>query len=51
MYLKSHPDFTGFLIFDDMDMPHLRKYLVRTDPYHGWDEERDQFARKLMKKF
>lgn len=50
-YLLAHPDFTGFLIFDDMNMPHLKDYLVQTDSFHGWDAERDTFARNLMKKF
>jgi hypothetical protein len=50
-YLLAHPDFSGFLIFDDMMMPHLKDYLVQTDSFHGWDAERDTFARTLAKKF
>ena len=50
-YLLSHPDYTGFVIFDDMYMPHLKDYLVQTDSFHGWDAERDQYARNIMKKF
>ena len=50
-YLLEHPDFTGFIIFDDILMTHLRDYLVHTNPMIGWDEERDQYARKIIQKF
>lgn len=50
-YLIQHRDYSGFLIFDDLDMPELGKYLVHTDPYQGWNEERDAFARNIVKKF
>lgn len=50
-YLLAHPDFTGFLIFDDMNMPHFQSYLVQTDSFHGWDEEKDKLARNIVRKF
>jgi hypothetical protein len=50
-YLLAHPDFSGFLIFDDMDMPHFEDYLVQTDPFKGWNAERDRAARRIVKKF
>jgi hypothetical protein len=50
-YLLAHPDFSGFLIFDDMDMPHFEDYLVKTDPFKGWNAERDRSARRIAKKF
>ena len=50
-YLLEHPDFTGFLIFDDIHMSHLLDYLVQTDVLKGWDEECDERARKIIAKF
>lgn len=50
-YLLVHPDFTGFLIFDDMNMPHFQSYLVQTDSFHGWDEAKDELARNIVRKF
>lgn len=50
-YLLAHPDFCGFLIFDDMKMPDFEDYLIRTDETSGWNDERDRQARNLMKKF
>lgn len=50
-YLLSHPDFTGFIIFDDGNMPNLSKYLVLTNPLKGWNEERDTYARNILKNF
>ena len=50
-YLLAHPDFTGFLIFDDMNMPHFQSYLVQTDSFHGWDEAKDELARNIVRKF
>ena len=47
-YLFRHPDFDGFLIFDDGDMPHLEKFHVLTDPIQGFDEERLKFAENLL---
>lgn len=50
-YLLEHPDFTGFIIFDDGAMPSLSDYLVQTNPLKGWDKERDIYARDILKKF
>lgn len=50
-YLFAHPDFSGFFILDDGNMPHLREYLVRTDPLHGLDEKKDLQARKILSGF
>lgn len=50
-FLFAHPDFRGFIIFDDMKMPNLEDYLVRTDCLVGWNEERDAYARKILEKF
>ncbi len=50
-YLFSHPDFTGFIVFDDMDMPHLKEYHVQTDPSKGWNEEKNAEAYKIMQNF
>ena len=50
-YLFDHPDFRGFIIFDDMKMKHLNHYLVRTDCLVGWDDERDAYARKILEKY
>ncbi|MCR4951662.1 MAG: hypothetical protein K6A40_10105 [Solobacterium sp.] len=50
-YLLAHPDFTGFIIFDDMDMPHLKPWHVQTDPCRGWDEEKNIEAFEIIRKF
>ena len=50
-FLFEHPDFRGFIIFDDMKMPNLASYLVRTDCLVGWNEERDAYARKILEKY
>lgn len=50
-YLLEHPDFTGFIIFDDGNMPNLKNYLVLTNPLRGWNQERDEYARDILKKF
>ena len=50
-FLFEHPDFRGFIIFDDMKMPNLEEYLVRTDCLIGWNDERDAYARKNIQKY
>ena len=50
-YLFAHPDFSGFLILDDMNMPHLADYHVKTNPLQGYTEERDALARKIIQNF
>jgi hypothetical protein len=50
-YLLAHPDFSGFVIFDDMPMKNLDHYLVQTNPFKGWDADRDRLARNIVKKF
>lgn len=50
-YLLEHPDYTGFIIFDDLCLPHLKKYLVQCETLRGFDEEKDTEARQLMKQF
>lgn len=47
-YLQEHPDYSGFLILDDMPMPHLYKYLVHCDSMHGYDEKQDEKARQIL---
>lgn len=47
-YLFEHPDFSGFIVFDDIHMPHLTKYQIETNPMKGWTEEKDQEARKKI---
>ena len=50
-YLFEHPDFKGFIIFDDLKMNELSDYLVRTDCLIGWNDERDAYARKILEKY
>lgn len=50
-FLFEHPDFRGFIIFDDMKMPNLKDYLVQTDCLVGWNDERDAYARKIIEKY
>jgi hypothetical protein len=50
-YLFDHPDFRGFIILDDMKMKHLNDYLVQTDCLVGWNDERDDCARKILQKY
>ncbi len=47
-YLYEHPDFSGYIVFDDMRMPHIPGHMVQTDPLKGWDAERDAYARTLL---
>ena len=47
-YLQEHPDYSGFLILDDMSMPHLYKYLIHCDSMHGYDEKQDEKARQIL---
>ena len=50
-YLFAHPDFTGFIIYDDGNMPHLLEYLVHTDPCKGLDEKKYSASRKILSGF
>lgn len=50
-YLTVHPDFSGLLIFDDLSLPEWHEFLVCTSMSQGWTEERDQYARELIRKF
>lgn len=43
-YLKNHPYYLSFLIFDDMEMPKLKEYLVQTNPFSGFDKEKRKEA-------
>lgn len=47
-YLFAHPDFTGFLIFDDLRMPHLMMNLVHCETLKGYTEEKDLEARAKL---
>lgn len=47
-YVEEHPDCSGYIVFDDGAMPHLTSHMVQTDCFLGWDEERDQYARRLL---
>lgn len=48
-YVQEHPVYSALIVLDDMAMPHLTKYMVQTDPFLGFDEERKNFAKKLLK--
>ncbi len=50
-YLLEKDDYSGYIIFDDGPMPHIRDYLIQTDPLKGWDDEADEKARALMRRF
>lgn len=50
-YLLEHPDYSGFLIFDDLDLPDLQKYLVQTNPMIGYDEKAAARAKRILRKF
>lgn len=47
-YVQEHPVYSKIIILDDMVMPHLEKYIVQTDPFLGFEEERKNFAKKLL---
>lgn len=47
-YIQEHPVYAKIIILDDMVMPHLKRYIVQTDPFLGFDEERAQEAKKLL---
>ena len=50
-YLLEHTDYCGFIVFDDIHMPHLISYQVETNPMKGWTEEKDFEARKKISGF
>ena len=47
-YITDHPDCAGYIVFDDGSMPHLAGHMIQTNPFRGWDEERDRYARLLL---
>lgn len=49
-YMLQHPIYAYYLILDDMQMPHLQQYLVQTDVYRGFDEERKVYAQAMLVK-
>ncbi len=48
-YLFEHPDFTGYLILDDLDLPYLRNNLVKCETLEGFDEQRAHQAYLMLK--
>jgi len=50
-YLLEHPDFTGFVVLDDIHMKHLQAFEVETDPLKGYTEERDLKCREIISGF
>ncbi len=48
-YLNEHPDFSDYLILDDLDMPVFGKHRITTDPYTGFDEVAYRNAVSLLK--
>jgi hypothetical protein len=50
-YLLAHPQYSGFLIFDDDPMPDFEDVSVLTHPFRGYDEERDEKARSIIAHF
>lgn len=47
-YLLEHTDYLGYLIFDDLMMPHLTTHLVKCETLSGYTAERDIIARAKM---
>ncbi len=50
-YLLEHPDFKGFIIFDDLGLPHLSQYLVQCETLRGFDDIKAEEAKKLIAQF
>lgn len=48
-YLFEHPDFTGYMILDDLDLPRLRNNLVKCETLEGFDEQRAHQAYVMLK--
>lgn len=43
-YLLSHPDYSGWVVFDDLNMPQLGRHLVQCDSRKGLDKEKIEEA-------
>lgn len=48
-YLLQHPDYTGYLILDDLYLPHLDKNLVKCETLEGFDEQKQYQATMKVK--
>ena len=48
-YLFEHPDFTGYMILDDLYLPYLKNNLVKCETLEGFDEQKAHQAYVMMK--
>lgn len=48
-YLLEHPDYTGFMVLDDLYLPHLDKNLVKCETLEGFDKQKQHQAYMKMK--
>ncbi len=49
-FLLRHPDFSSYMIFDDMQLPHLSSHEIMCDTQVGFDEEKLGEARFMKQK-
>lgn len=48
-YLLEHPDFTGYMILDDLYLPYLKDNLIKCETLEGFDEAKAQQATLMIK--
>lgn len=48
-YLFEHPDFTGYMILDDLYLPYLHKNLIKCETLEGFDSQKAHQAYMMMK--
>ena len=49
-YLLAHPDFCGYLVFDDIHMPDFKERMMLCDPQKGIDTELARRASDILRK-
>jgi hypothetical protein len=47
-YLLAHPDYSGWVVFDDLDMPQLGRHLMRCDSRRGLDQAKREEAEAYL---
>lgn len=48
-YLFEHPDYTGYMILDDLYLPYLHNHLIKCETLEGFDKQKAHQAMMMMK--
>lgn len=48
-YLFEHPDFTGYMILDDLYLPYLNKNLIKCETLEGFNEQKCHQAHMMLR--